>query len=544
MPWPSPQDYAEAIQSPLISLADPELQQARIQLNKLGLPRCLSGAFATVFCVECNEKKVAVRCFLSNIQEQEERYAEISKFVLSDDLPYTVGFEYQKKGIQVRGEWYPILKMEWVEGETLANYLERVNEPEIFGMMAGYFKQMTLELSRAGISHGDLQHDNILIHESEIRLVDYDGMFVPSLSGRSAIELGHRNYQHPARNSSFFEASLDNFSAWVIYVSLKCLAVDPSLWRRMDAGSDCLLFRHSDFVAPEDSHAFAILDAHESEKIRRYAQVLRELLSMPLSEVPGLDKPLQEKVILLPSPVVSAGLIRDASSEKLQGHYATDVDYEDRSLQAEPAELPVKLPKLSQLDCLSSLDLGQPSPGSYINVEATLAEQLIAGETIRWCSSYEMAKVPGPPDRARTSVLIGLLLMVVLPAALGSMFGILKLNPGLISCLLLIGATVSIGLFSCMAVDKKFYLLTNERLILATIGRNVQVYSIPLNDIEQVKIIKYQSLGLSSTAEISAKSSFRTMDGWSRHISISCPESVSFIRCLPISIRVIEVQRG
>lgn len=36
-------------------------------------------------------RKVAVRCFLSDIQDQEERYAEISKFVLSDDLSYTSG---------------------------------------------------------------------------------------------------------------------------------------------------------------------------------------------------------------------------------------------------------------------------------------------------------------------------------------------------------------------------------------------------------------------------------------------------------------------
>lgn len=40
--------------------------------------------------------------------------------MLTDELPYTVGFEYQREGIRIRGEWYPLLKMEWVEGETLS----------------------------------------------------------------------------------------------------------------------------------------------------------------------------------------------------------------------------------------------------------------------------------------------------------------------------------------------------------------------------------------------------------------------------------------
>lgn len=561
--WPSPQDYAEAIQTPLLSLADSELRAGQVELNAFGLPRCLSGAFATVFCMQCDGKKVAVRCFLSDIKEQEERYAEISKFVLSDSLPYTVAFEYQKRGIQVNGEWYPILKMEWVDGVTLATYLEKVKDPDIFGMLAGYFKQMTLELNRAGISHGDLQHDNILIQDLELRLVDYDGMYVPSLKGRQASELGHRNYQHPERISSFFEASLDNFSAWVIYTSLKCLALDPSLCKQLDAGADCLLFRRSDFVSLGESRAFEILDAHENEKVRRYAQVVKQLVSMPPSEVPTLDTPLQAKVVLCngKGDLVSAG---SGDSEEQLERFATDEDYNDESLQValaepesavplEPIEangggaqsvqkLPALRPRDSYYPALSLLDLGEPSPGDYFNVEAVLEKQLMPGETIQWSSSYEMIKVPEPPNRSRTSTLGGLMLMVVIPGVLGLMFGAIPLSPGLLLCLSVIGIVVCIGLMGAAVKERNIYLLTNERLILTKFGHGVHVHSIPLEDIEKVKVYSYQGFGSSPTAEVYAKTSFRTKDGRFERFNIACPDSLAFVRSLRKDVRVIEVQ--
>ncbi|QLQ08322.1 MAG: hypothetical protein HZY76_21580 [Anaerolineae bacterium] len=52
-------------------------------------------------------------------------------------------------------------------------------------------------LQTHGIAHGDLQHGNVLVAADELRLIDYDGMYVPPLSGRESHEIGHRNYQHP-----------------------------------------------------------------------------------------------------------------------------------------------------------------------------------------------------------------------------------------------------------------------------------------------------------------------------------------------------------
>lgn len=540
MPWPSPQDYAEAIQSPRLSLSDIELQKGEVELNALGLPRCLSGAFATVFCLRCNGKKVAVRCFLSNVKEQEERYAEISKFVMSDDLPYTVAFEYLKKGILIRDEWFPILKMEWVEGETLGTYLERVREREALDILAAYFKQMTLELNRAGISHGDLQHDNILISDSEMRLVDYDGMFVPSLNGREATELGHRNYQHPKRGRSFFDSRLDNFSAWVIYISLKCLALDSSLWKRLDAGSDCLLFRQSDFAESETSQALEILDAHENEKIRRYAEVVRQLIAMPIADVPNLSTMLLDKVVLRTRKIHGgSGGAKDTSSAQPQSRFATDHEGEQVAF-AEPEE---KLPQLvasekenqnpsqslpaiivpdAYYPSVSQIYVGRHTVGSFVDVAALMQRQLPKGETIKWCSSIVKVKRNRPPV---------LQMMMILTFGF---FGMLAAASGWwISGLLAIAFVV--GFYYSIPLDQTVYLLTNKRLIVTTAGIEIEAYSIPLTEIEYVRV-RNEPFG--ATLELHPHTILKTPKGRLADLSFHCDDPSTVVRNLPQKIRV------
>jgi hypothetical protein len=35
-----------------------------------------------------------------------------------------VDFTFLDRGIQIRGDWYPILKMQWVEGLTLNQFVK------------------------------------------------------------------------------------------------------------------------------------------------------------------------------------------------------------------------------------------------------------------------------------------------------------------------------------------------------------------------------------------------------------------------------------
>ncbi len=118
------------------------------------------------------------------------------------------------------------------------------------------------------IAHGDLQHGNVIITDGSLRLIDYDGMFVPSLTGWGSNEIGHPNYQHPLRSGSDFELYIDNFASWVIYTSIVCLSRIPELWDKIGAGEEFLLFRKNDFEQPDISNILHLLASHSDQYIQ------------------------------------------------------------------------------------------------------------------------------------------------------------------------------------------------------------------------------------------------------------------------------------
>ncbi|MBY0547049.1 MAG: hypothetical protein K2W95_07130 [Candidatus Obscuribacterales bacterium] len=289
--WPTMQDVNEAMQCTSVCFLDPELQRGKPELTPLGFPRVATGAFASVYKIVCAEQTYAVRFFNSPIKDQEDRYHKTSKFICSDDLPYTVPLDYLEHGITLGGRQYPVLKMEWVEGASLDSYIEQnLNRADKLIALRKKFQQMMDALRRSGIAHSDLQHGNILVRNEEFVLVDYDGMFVPDLSGYLSNELGHPNYQHPARTSRHFGPNIDNFSAWLIDTCLLCLTREPELWRRFSTGGENLLFKRSDLEAPESSTLFALLNQHPSAEVRSRIEYLQTLLRADIDEIPFLTE--------------------------------------------------------------------------------------------------------------------------------------------------------------------------------------------------------------------------------------------------------------
>lgn len=290
MKWPSPQEYNEAIQNPKLNFKDLELQQFKPQLNQFGMPVPNTGAFATVYRLSNSGRNFAVRCFLNHYPDQEERYGFISKHLETQQLGCIVPFEFQKEGIRVNGTWYPILKMEWISGERIDVFIyKNLNNPSVLADMSEKWLTMINSLKAAGIAHGDLQHGNILISSGQIKLIDYDGMFVPQLSGRQTHEIGHRNYQHPLRKNSDYGATLDNFSSWVIYASLLGFSIDKMLWAYAKAGDESLLFSDGDYRKPDQSATIALLKKHPSEKLRCMTEEVYKFPALPVLGLPSLE---------------------------------------------------------------------------------------------------------------------------------------------------------------------------------------------------------------------------------------------------------------
>src|SRR5260370_33095232 len=143
MPWPTPQDYCEAIQNPRLVFADPELRSGKPEVDRLGLPRPRSGSFACVYKIECPARAWAARCFLTETIDQQERYAAIDRHLRKVQLPYVVPFGYQVDGIKVNGRGYPLLKMEWVKGVSLDAFIaSNLSSPNILATLAEKWAKM------------------------------------------------------------------------------------------------------------------------------------------------------------------------------------------------------------------------------------------------------------------------------------------------------------------------------------------------------------------------------------------------------------------
>lgn len=290
MAWPTPQDYNEAVQNPRLSFTDPELRAGLPELNKIGLPRPIAGGFACVYKIQSAGNLWAARCFLSEVTDQQQRYEAISKHLAAAKLPHTVPFTYLAAGIKVQGRAYPLVKMQWVQGESLSAFVGRsVGYSDTLLSLAKVWSRLLADLKAVNIAHGDLQHGNVVVVGDQLRLLDYDGMFVPGLAGKQSNEVGHRNYQLPTRTRWDYGAHLDNFSAWVIYISLVALAVHPELWTKHRGGDECLIFRKEDFEQPENSDVLRDLNSSPNTQLRVLVELFVSLFNLSPQDVPALD---------------------------------------------------------------------------------------------------------------------------------------------------------------------------------------------------------------------------------------------------------------
>lgn len=287
--WPTMSDYQEAIQAPRLCFSDPELQRGTAATDMLGLPRPITGAFASVYQIITGSKKFAVRCFLHYHPDQERRYAAVSAALQSLKLPFMVEFTWQNQGIRVRGKWFPILKMEWLNGQTLDNYVGQHLDSTTLRSLAMQFADIISAMKNAGIAHGDLQHGNILVVNNKLRLIDYDGMYVPALHGMTSHEIGHRNYQLPRRSERDFGPHIDSFSAWVIYLALMALSIKPTLWRELKGGDEHLLFRKEDFDKPANSAVLRAIQQLPDREVREMTSTFQNYFKSEPMAVPSLD---------------------------------------------------------------------------------------------------------------------------------------------------------------------------------------------------------------------------------------------------------------
>ena len=265
MNYPSISDYIEALRDAEDSLS--ELKDLRLVYDDQGHPVISSGNFAVVFKMQAPTGEYhALKCFLRDQEERSERYRMIAEELQCVQSTYLVKFRYLESELFVDvpntgGEEYPVLLMDWVDGIPLDQYLKRIIDKSYEKDLLAYrFSLLARWLVTQPFAHGDLKPDNICVRDDgSLVLLDYDGMYVPALSGRKPLEQGSPHYRHPLRSTLPFDEHIDDYSLSLILLSLRAIALDETLYVRYSS-CEYLLLSEQDQLNPYTSPVFKELN--------------------------------------------------------------------------------------------------------------------------------------------------------------------------------------------------------------------------------------------------------------------------------------------
>ena len=151
--------------------------------------------------------------------------------------------------------------MDWVDGIPLDQHLKTIiNDDYEKDLLAYRFSLLARWLVTQPFAHGDLKPDNICVRgDGSLVLLDYDGMYVPALSGRKSLEQGSPHYRHPLRSTLPFDEHIDDYSLSLILLSLRAIALDETLYVRYSS-SEYLLLSEQDQLNPYTSPVFKELN--------------------------------------------------------------------------------------------------------------------------------------------------------------------------------------------------------------------------------------------------------------------------------------------
>ena len=264
MQYPTISEYVKAIQDAGNNLD--KLAHLTPVLNAHGEPYHISGAFAVVFKMQDKStgKYYALKCFTEEQEGRADAYRQIAEELDMVEYPYIIFVKYIEKEVcvdcQCEEDKFPVLLMDWVDGDTLEAYIAaNYHNQSSMSILCYRFGKMAAWLRTQSFAHGDLKSDNIIVRpDGSLALVDYDGMFVPSMKGRKSPTKGTKNFSHPLRTVDDFDETIDDFSLASIALSLKAISLNSTLLD-LYGNSGRLLFSEEDYRNPSKSKVISTL---------------------------------------------------------------------------------------------------------------------------------------------------------------------------------------------------------------------------------------------------------------------------------------------
>ena len=377
------------MQYPLISEYVKAIQDASDNLDKLahltpvqddhGEPYRSSGAFAVVFKMldKSTGKYYALKCFTEEQEGRADAYRQIADELDLLDSPYITSVKYMEKELfvdsQCEEDEFPVLLMDWVDGETMEAYIAaNYRNQSAMSMLSYRFGKMAAWLHTQSFSHGDIKPDNIIVRpDGSLTLVDYDGMFVPSMKGSKSPTIGTRDFSHPLRTVDDFDETIDDFSLASIALSLKAISMKSTLLDIYGA-SDRLLFSENDYRNPSNSKVISALQELMCDKdfCTLYSLFMLALARKELSAC-------SFRLFIGEKPNITPVMNEDLSTEKTK----------EELKEAFIDEWGVKYSK----DGRKLLKATQELKGCYFIKEGT---KIICDGAFNWCSSLAEVVIP------------------------------------------------------------------------------------------------------------------------------------------------------
>lgn len=276
--YPSIQDIVGIIKYNQF-IFDPIIKNGKVETSMIGKPHTYTGGYTVVFPFKVQNEKFAFRCWHKDLGDLKEQYKITAEFISKANLPYFAETNYIDEGILVNGIKYPTTRMSWVEGDKLKDFIKnnKANKAVLLSF-AQNFVEMCNTFHQQKIAHGDLQHGNILIESSgQIKLIDYDSLYVPTLTNYQSQIAGLPQYQHPSRGSSktkSFEKN-DYFSELIIYIGIIAISENPLLFEKYQIDkTEGLFFEAEDFADISNSLVFKELE--NIKELKPYLIILKK----------------------------------------------------------------------------------------------------------------------------------------------------------------------------------------------------------------------------------------------------------------------------
>ena len=206
-----------------------------------------------------------------------------------------VDFKYRDHEIRVAGKLYPVVEMDWAEGQPLHLWVEQhLQYPHELLRLAAIWLRAVKDLQARSMAHGDLSSDNCLVTWNKLTLIDYDSFFIPQLAGSNPGEAGNPHFQHPDRKG-YYALNMDAFPALVIYLSLLALAADKSLWEFHNGKN--LIFTAEDYVAPRKTPLWRALARSPDKRIVPLLIALEDMCGSRIDVLPPLSQVAAESSV-------------------------------------------------------------------------------------------------------------------------------------------------------------------------------------------------------------------------------------------------------